>query len=801
MWQNYLTISKRNLWRNRKVSLISIIGLAIGLAGGLLLFLLVSYLFSFDRYHANADRTYWIVTDIRHENVMPTDATPRPLGDVLRRDYLFVESAVRLDNLFGKVVSVPNGKGGFSKKFEESRVLCFTEPQFFDVFDVQWLGGNRKTALASPNTVVLSKRYAEKYFGDANPIGRVLRYDNQTNLTVTGLIDNPPSNTKLGYQMLISYSTIPVLLGEGGKAEMQHWGDVRTMCFVTLREGTSPEQLTSAFPAIQRKYMSREEAKNLDFHALPLSELDHNPQYGGRTPRPILYALIIVGLFLVAASCINFINLATAQALKRLKEVGVRKTVGSTRWQLIAQFMVETSFVVLAAVVMAMLLTQVSLPILNRSLAVLNADISILNLFRPSSLLWFVGLILGVILLAGFYPSLVLARFNPVAALRGQLTTQEVGSGRVRRGLVVVQFFITQLLIIGVIVMTAQVRHMQQADMGFKKDAILTVPVPITDALKQQTLREQLSQLAGVEQIALGVEPPASRARMPVPFTFHTHTALEKFPTVVKVGDMNYASLFGLQLIAGRNFRNNDTTNNEAIVNETMVKQLGLRTPGEILGKRLQVWGRDKIIVGVLRDFHSTELRVGIQPLTLLNYPSENHMAALQINPTNLPATTKAIEDTWNKLFPEHVFKAGFVDDLVAEFYLTERILLGLAEVFALIAILIGCLGLYGLVTFMAEAKTKEIGVRKVLGATVSQLLWLFGHEFGKLIAIGFIIAAPVGWFLMNGWLQGYVYRIDVSWWVFVLTMFIALFITLITVGYESMKAAVSNPTRSLRIE
>ncbi|GAB3492710.1 ABC transporter permease [Spirosoma knui] len=801
MWRNYLTISKRNLWRNRKVSIISIGGLAIGLAGGLVLFLLVSYLFSFDRYHAKADRTYWIVTDIRHENVMPTDATPRPLGEVLRQDYPFVESAVRLDNLFGRILSVPDGKGGFSKKFEESRILCFTEPQFFDIFDVKWLEGNRTTALASPNTVVLSKRYAQKYFGDVNPLGRVLRYDNQTNLTVTGLIDTPPSNTKLRYEVLISYSTIPVVLGAGGKADMQHWGDVRTMCFVTLREGTSPEQLTNTFPAIQRKYMSSEEAKKLEFHALPLGELDHNPQYGGRTPRPILYALIVVGLFLVAASCINFINLATAQALNRSKEVGVRKTVGSTRWQLIAQFMIETSIVALAAVVVALVLAQLSLPLLNKSLAVLNADLSILDVFWPRSLVWFSGLVVGVILLAGLYPSLVLARFNPVAALRGRLTTQQVGSVRVRRGLVIIQFFITQLFIIGVIVMIAQVRHMRQADLGFSKDAVLIVPVPTTNPIKQQTIREQLGQVPGVEQVALGAEPPAAQARMPVPFTFDTHTIAEKFPAVVKIGDTRYVSLFGLRLLAGHNFRNDDTTNREAIVNETMVKQLGLRSSGDILGKRLRIWGRDETIIGVVRDFHTTGLRMGIQPMVLLNYPSENHMAALKVSPANLPAMTKAVEASWNKLFPEHVFKSSFVDDLVAEFYLTERILLGLAEVFALLAILIGCLGLYGLITFMAEAKTKEIGVRKILGATVRQLLWLFGREFGKLIAIGFVLAAPIGWFLMNGWLQGYAYRINVGWWVFGLTILLAVFITLLTVGYESMKAALRNPAQSLRTE
>ncbi|GAB2518717.1 ABC transporter permease [Spirosoma aerophilum] len=801
MFRNYLNISLRNLWRNRKVTLISIIGLSIGLACSLVIFLLVSYMFSFDRYHAKVDRTFWVVTDIRQENVVPTDATPRPMGDVLRQELPFVETAARLENVSRRIMAVPDGKGGFSQKFEESRNLCFTEPQYFDIFDTEWLNGNPKTALAAPNTVVLSERYARKYFGSANPMGKVLRFDNQTNLTVTGLIRNLPSNTKLRYDAFISYATVPTLLGEAGKQAMQDWNSVFTVCFVTLREGTPVERLLDAFPVISKKYLTTPEAKRLTFHTIPLPDLDHLPQYGGRSPKPILYALIIVGLFLTLASCINFINVATAHALKRSKEVGVRKVMGSSRWQLIGQFMVETTLVTLMAFVLAMLLAYLCLPLLNSALSVMSTDIAIGGLFRPDSLGWFVGLIVGVILLAGLYPSLVLARFNPVAALRGRLTTRQVGGVSVRRGLIVTQFFITQLFIIGVVVMMAQVRHMQQADLGFQKEAVLTVPIPPGSLLKQDVVRARLGQIAGVEAISLGAEPPAAYRRLPVPFTFDTHTKPEKFPTVVKVGDKNYVSLYGIRLLAGRSFRTNDTTNSEALVNETMVRELGLRSPNDILGKRLNLWGGDKTVVGVMGDFHLSGLRETIPPTTLLNYHRENRMASLKLTPTNLSATLKTVESTWNDLYPEHVFKADFVDDLLNNFYMTEQILLGLAQVFSLIAILIGCLGLYGLVAFMAESKTKEIGVRKVLGATPKQLVWLFGREFSRLVLIGFVLAAPVGWFLMNGWLQGYAYRIHFGWWVFAVTLLTASGITILTVGYESLKAARMNPARSLQNE
>lgn len=799
MLRNYLTISLRNLWRNRLSSAISTFGLAIGLASGLLIFLLVSWLFSFDRYHAKADRIYWVVTDIRHDNVIPSDATPRPLGEVLRRDYPFVETAVRLELAFGKIIGIPDGKGGLAKKFEESRNIGFTEPQFFDVFDVKWTKGNPKTALTAPNTVVLSERYAQKYFDDSDPIGRTLRFDNQTDLTVTGVIKNPPSNTKLNVEVLVSYATLPTLTGDS--QFMQRWSGPNALCFVALREGTPVERLSQIFPTIRRKYMSEPEAKRLDFRALPLSDLTHNPQYGGHASRPILYALTIVGVFLVVAACINFINVATARAIQRSKEVGVRKAIGSTRGQLIGQFLTETTLIVLAAVGIALLFTQLSLPLLNTALEKLNADLSVLNVFRPDSLLWFGGLILGVILLAGFYPSVVLSRFNPVAALRGRLTTQQVGGVSVRRGLVIVQFFITQLFVIGAIVMTRQVKHMQQADLGFNKESILTVPVPTVNPSRQQTLRERLAQIPGVEHVALAGSPPASFRRPPVPFMYDSHTEPEKFPVDVKTGDKEFVPLFGLKLVAGRNFRTNDSTTNEALVNHALIKQLGLHSPAAILGKRLTVFGVSRTVVGVVNDFQVGKFHGSIPPTTLLNRHRDFSIAALKVAPTNLPATVLAVEKVWNEQFPENVFKAVFVDDLIDQFYLTEQILLGLIQAFSLIAILIGCLGVYGLVAFMAESKTKEIGVRKVLGATRSQLLWLFGREFGKLVLLGFLVAAPLGWWLMNNWLRGYEYRVEFSWWIFALTILLTAGITFLTVSYESIKASLTNPVKSLRSE
>ncbi|PWV56080.1 ABC transporter permease [Chitinophaga sp. S165] len=782
MLANYLRISFRHLWKNRTSTTINIIGLTVGLSCGILIFLLVSYLFSFDRYHHKADRTYWIVTDIHRENTLSVDATPRALGAMLRQDYPFVENAVRLENLFGRVISIP----GTSLKFEESRNICFTETQFFDVFDVQWLHGNKGTALSSPNTVVLSERYAQKYFGSTDVIGRTLRFDNQQELTVTGVIGNPPSNTKLGYEVMVSYPVI----------KQTDWGSTRAMCFVALRNGASPQQLTKALSQVHGKYLSAGEAKLLDFKALPLSELNHNTQYGGAVPRPLLYILIAIGVLLVLAACINFINMATAQAINRAKETGIRKAIGSTRTQLILQFLTETGIVTLLAVVISLVVVQLNLPMLNNALSVIRADISVLWLFRPDSLGWFIGLILAVILLAGLYPSIVLTRFSPIAVIHGRIAATKTRGVTLRKTLVVTQFFITQFFIIAVIVMTAQVRYIQRTDLGFRKEAILTVAIPASTAIKQQTLRQQLSQVPGVEQVSLGLETPASRRNDPNPFTYENNNA--GFPANVKIGDTEYASLFGLHFLAGRNFMSNDTLNAEAIVTTMLVKQLGLASPDDIIGKRINIWGQDKTVIGVVDDFHSQDLHHAVKPVILLNYPSENRMVALKLHPG---ASIAAIEQAWNAVYPEQVFHMTFVDDVIAQFYLVESILLGLIQVFSFVAILIGCLGLYGLVLFIAAARNKEIGVRKVFGASITSLTSLLMKDFIRLVGIGIVIATPLAYMAMNKWLQGFAYRVNISWWMPGLAGALIVGIAMLTVGWESLKAASKDPVKVLKAD
>ncbi|MGF7216533.1 hypothetical protein GGR92_002698 [Spirosoma lacussanchae] len=795
---HYLTVARRHLWQHWHVNLISLLGLSVGLTSGLVIFLVVNYLFSFDRYHPHLDRTYWLVTDIKGERTVPTDAAPRPLAEVLRRNYAFVENAARLETFFGRTLSVPNGKGGWIKKFAEARNVCFTEPQYFDLFGVEWVSGNRKTALAAPNTIVLSERYARKFFDSASAIGRTLRLDNRTDLTVTGIVKDPPTNTQLRYDAFVSYATIPVL---EGPTALNDWKGLQAMCFVRLREGTDPILLYQSLPLIRRKNLPAKEAQHYDYQVLPLAELNH--ERSGMAPRPVLYALLGVGVLLVLAGCINFINLSTARALKRVREVGVRKVMGSTQGQLMGQLMLETALLVIGAMLVALLFTQLCLPFINRTLAasadMLRPNLSILDVTQPRAVGWFLGLLIGVVLLSGLYPAFVLARFNPANALASQLTTRLAGKLTVRQGLIWGQFVLMQFFILSVLVITLQLRHMQQVPWGFQPASTLAVFLPQHSPAPLSTLREQWGQIPGVEQVAFGSDPPASPYNRPSPFSYHSATGPEPFETRVRAIDANYLSVFALSLVAGQNVRSTDTTGRDVLVNETMVRQLGVSSPTAIVGKSIRVKDVERVIVGVVRDFRSGDLHQPILPITLVNDGLHSRVAMLRLTPTHSGQTRRAIQQVWDRVLPNQVYHAETVTDLLESFTELERLLAAFVQAFALVAIGLSCLGLYGLVTFLTETKAKEIGVRRVLGARTGQLVWLLGQEFGKLLGLGFSVAAPVGVWLLSNWLQQYTHRISVNGWLLACTLLLTGLITGLTVSRQALKAVRDNPIRYLK--
>ncbi|OJV20528.1 MAG: hypothetical protein BGO21_08105 [Dyadobacter sp. 50-39] len=797
MLAHYLSFAWRRLWREKQVNLIRIANLSVGLASGLVIFLVVNYMLTFDRYHPHTDRTYWVVTDVKRESVMPTDAAPRPLADVLRSSYPFIESAVRLETIFGRMISIPDGKGGWARKFNEARNMCFTEPEYFSLFGVEWLSGDPKTALLEPNTIVISERYAQKYFNTALPIGRTLRFDNRVDLTVTGIIKDPPPNTQLRYDGLISYATIP---GLESQAALQDWLGLQSMCFVLLRDGASEIQLTRALQAVKKQFLPAAEAAHFDYQILPIEELNH--QRSGMAPRPVLYALIAVGLLLVGASCINYINLATAQALQRAHEVGVRKAIGSNRFQLIKQFMLETAMLTFFSVCLALVLTQLALPWANQTLndqdETLRPGISILDLLQPEALRWFLPLILLVTLMAGLYPAWALSGFNPTKALAGRLSRGARGLS-IRRTLITGQFLLTQLFLIVVLVITSQLRHMREVDWGFLHEGKLAVWLPQERNAEYARLRDGWQRIPGVGPVALASDPPASRFNRPVPFSYHTATEPETFETIIRAADENYLPVFGIQLVAGRNFDATDTTGRQVIVNQQLCSRLGVSSPAQMIGKRMRIKDADRTIVGVVKDFRSGDLHQPVVPVTLIHELQHATMAVLTLAGPPSASWDKQARAVWEQVLPDELYKSAPVDSLLESFTDMERLLAGFVQVFACIAIAMNCLGLYGLVTFMTETRAKEIGIRRILGARTGQMLWIFGREFSRLMVLGFIIAAPLGWWITAGWLQQYSYRIHLDAWLMLATLALMAAITTLTVLGHAMKAAVSNPVNYLR--
>ncbi len=802
MLQNYFKIAWRNVERNRTYALLNTVGLALGIACGLALFVLVRHHLSTDRYHRNADRIYRVVTDFRlPDGETHSPGVPGPMGTALRTDFPQLEKVAMVNFAFGFTIDVPNPKSGKPDRYLQNDGIALVDPAFFDIFDYNWLAGNPKTTLNEPNTIVLTERWAKRFFGDRNPIGQVIRADNKHNLKVTGLLKNYPDNTDLRFDMFVSMSTHKQI---NPNHYQGYWGSVNsaTQCYVLFNDQFTPEQLTNSLPAFHDKYYTGNSEADTDFHALqPLREIHFDDRYRGVIQYWLLWTLALTGVLLVTIACINFVNLATAQAVRRSREVGVRKALGSTQWQLFWQFITETALITVAALALAVALVEVSLQPFSQLLRLPFT----LSFHDSGSALFLTALFVLIVALSGSYPALVLSSFNPVAALRSRLSTRTVGGVSMRKVLVITQFTVSQTLIIGVIVMMNQTQLLKSADLGFKKDAIVTLTLFEQDKSKLQTLRNRLTQLSDVADISYSRTAPASNSNNSSgTFRFHNRSEDEGYEANIRPADDHYFKLYDIPFVAGRNLFESDTMR-EVVVNETMVRKLGLRRPQEILGKTITLGHGERArhypVVGVVRDFNAHSLHMAIPPIIVGPLVNNYYLASIRLRTNNLQQAVKRVEGIYAQTFPDQPFEYAFLDDTLASYYQVEQTNLTISQAFALIAILISCLGLYGLVAFMVSQRTKEIGVRKVLGASVSSIIYLFSKEFIVLLLIAFLVAGPVAYYLMHEWLARYSYRIDLDASMFVLALTASILVAWLTISFQSIKAALMNPTKSLRSE
>ena len=792
MIKNYIKIAWRNLKRNKAYAAISVIGLALGIACGILIFTLVTYHLSFDTFHKDQDRVFRLYTEWHDDGIGKSNGVPQPLGKTFRSDFTLGEKTARVINFHNPLITIT--KGNEVKKFQEEDGVAFAETPYFDILNFPLLKGDKKTVLVAPGEAIVTEKIAHKYFGKDNAIGKVIRLDNKVNFTITGILKDLPNNTDRRQQIYVSYGNMDEYTN---KRREENWGGVYSgsEAFTKLKKGISKAQGEKALAEIVKKHYTGRDLKVWFFKLQPLNDIHFNAELDGYADKKYLWALFFIGIFLIITACVNFVNLATAQALNRSKEVGIRKVLGSLPYQLFWQFIAETALITIVAVVLAVGTSYVALPAINH---LFQSEMQ----FNVAALSVFIILIgIAVVFLSGSYPGLVLARFQPIMALKSKLSQEHIGGFSLRRVLVVTQFAISQVLIIGTIIVVSQLHYSQTADLGFKKDGIVLLPVPSNDKVKLSTMKNRLNEVQGVEKVSYCFRPPASQSNNTTGVNYDNRAEDEHWSINTKTADENYLSTFGLKLVAGRNFFPADTTR-EFVVNETFVKKLNLK-PQDVIGKTLAVNGKNNKapIVGVVKDFYNYSFHTEISPVCIMPNFNNYSTVAIKINMRNAKTSLASFEKIWNQTFPEDFYSYQFLDDSIKKFYEMDNILLTLIEAFAGIAIVIGCLGLYGLVSFMAVRKTKEIGVRKVLGAEIKNILWLFGKEFTFLLLIAFVIAAPLAWWAMHNYLKDFQYRITIGPVIFLESILLTFIIATITVGYRSVMASLANPVKSLRSE
>ena len=822
MLRNNLKIALRHLWKYPAFSSINVLGLAIGISACLVIYLLVQFELSYDTVHADRARIYRVVSHISITGeTVKNSGVSGALPTAVKQEVTGLVSVASFHTFWVQQILVPDKEEKLKKLNikpttfnSEDLTYVITEPSYFDIFKYEWLVGSPKTSLTEPYKVVLSEKQAQKYFGYLKPtayLGKTLTYiDHWDTLTVTvsGVIRDQRQNTDFHFTDFISLATAQNQKWQD-RLGLKDWSSTNSssQLFVKLAPGTTSNQVVQQFPALVKKYIIKND-KNAKraFLLQPLADVHFNADYGGDFVRvahlPTLYALMGIAAFLLLIAGINFINLATAQSVQRAKEIGVRKVLGSSQISLISQFLSETLILTLAAVLLAVLLTN---PILMGFASFLPPGIH-LPVFNPMIWLFLAGLTLTTTLLAGFYPALVLSGMQPIKSLKGQFSATTSRKAYFRKILIVFQFTISQVFILGTLVVGAQINFMRNQDMGFRQDAIVTFRTYwLDESGKKFVLLNKIRQMPQVEGVSLSYATPAQGGYSTTDLKFNNGKKEIALNVHRKSGDENFIKLYGIPLLAGRNVHSSDTLR-ELLINQTCAQALGFKQAREAVGQFVTLADKKVPIVGVVADFHVQSLHTAIQPAFIGSENENANTISLKLATHGKPATeVKAImakiEKEFKNLYPDQQFDYAFFDETIAHFYDNEQKIATIVRLATGLAIFIACLGLLGLVAFTVTQRTKEIGIRKVLGASVSSIVSLLSQDFLKLVLLANVIAWPLAGWAMHRWLQDFAYRTPLSWWLFALAGISAVLIALVAVSFQAIKAAVANPVKSLRTE
>ncbi|MET7258977.1 ABC transporter permease [Dyadobacter fermentans] len=812
MIRNHFTIAVRSFFNSKGYSFINVAGLAVGLACTMLIFLVVRHETSYDLSQSRLEQIYRVETEnIKEGHTYP--GTYTGMAQALRTDLPEAEVIVPLMQRGGKTMAageLPGGCNSPEKKFRRPAFresVVFADNALFRTLDYTWVAGNPARALSQPNTIVLTRTYAEKYFGTVDVLGNTIRMDNKQDLTVTGVIEDYPVTTSFPFNMLVSFATFKQIDPGFEENKWNGWND-NFQVFVVLKRGVAPEQLTGRFKSVVVKYMGKEALPDKRFKLNHLAEIHYTGNLGGRTANVgLLKTLSVIGALVLLIACFNFINLSTARAFKRVKEVGIRKAIGSSRKSLIYQFLTEAGLITLFAGILALVLSILLLPVLAAALAVpLTLDD---DLFTGSTALFTGLLLLLTTLLAGIYPALRLSGMAPIWALKSNATVRAGQWFSMREGLVVVQFAVSLVLICCAMLIDRQLDFFRNADLGFNKSAVITVGLPDNKPEKLHTLREQLIRSAQIKDVSFSFNSASAESNWMQAMEYRQGPKVVQVKTQMKMGDSHYFDTYGIRMLAGEPLKDSDTTRNfRIIVNEVFLGRIGIASPRAAIGQRVYYGDGNEFatIVGVVRDFHVNSLHQKIDPTIIQVIPNNFYQAGIKLRSENASATSiqaalADIEKAWVEAFPDQVFEYSFLDETLAQAYQSETRTARLIEAATILAVLIASMGLFGLATFTAEQRTKEIGVRKVLGASVGSVVALLSRDFLKPVVLAIVVASPIAWYLMDQWLQNFEFKISVSWWLFAAAGSLMTLIALATVSFQSLRAAMLDPVRSLRSE
>ncbi|MCJ7682128.1 MAG: ABC transporter permease [Candidatus Aminicenantes bacterium] len=806
MFKNYLITALRNFNRYRGYSLINLLGLAIGMACCIIILIYVQDEFSFDHYAEFSDRIFRVVMDFEtpDRGAVSIARTPPPWAPSLADDYPEVESYVRFKT---PLVSWLVSDEEKDRRFHE-KGFYFADASVFEFFNLELIKGNPATALVEPRTIVLTEETARRYFGDENPIGKILRLDNQYNFEVTGLMKNVPHNSHINFDLLASFSTLAVVPIYGG-APYVTWQngigpDLYT--YVRLREGVSPLEMERKMPEFLNKYIGNLLTRfniRINPHLQPLTDihLRSNLEAEIRSNSDIRYIYIFsaIALFVLLLACINFMNLATARSAGRAHEVGMRKVIGAEKKQLVFQFLGESILLACLALVVSLILVALLLPLFN-SLSGKTLALAFDNVWMwigLAAITLFVGFV------AGSYPAFYLSSFQPSAVFRGSLKAGRANL-RLRKFLVVFQFAISIIFIIGTGVVQRQLEYVRNKDLGFDKEHVVVLPMGDPRARQiYRTFKDLALQIPEVIAVTGANNMPGGLMGFILIRPENVPEGQEVTMENVFV-DHDYVQALGIEVVEGRTFSEEYGTDaaEAFILNETAVRQLGWK--GNAVGRRLQITGfRQGQVVGVIRDFHSRSLHQKIEPLILIIAPNPDAFLqlAVRIVPGNFERTLRKIEDSWREVYPLDPFSCSFLDADFDRLYRSEKQRGKVFLTFAVLAILIACLGLLGLASFTAEQRTKEIGIRKILGASIRSIVGLLSMEFIQLVLLANLIAWPAAYFIMHNWLGNFAYRISMPLSHFFFAALLAAGIALLTVSYQAVRAAIADPVTSIRLE